>query len=91
MVIIFALINGVAPSVTWLLVPLSVIELYALSLGISVLFGAINVKFRDIASIWDVLVQALFYAVPIIYPIKMVLDVSDVAAKVILLNPIALF
>ena len=88
-VIIFALINGVAPSVTWLLVPLSVIELYALSLGISFLFGAINVKFRDIASIWDVLVQALFYAVPIIYPIKMVLDVSDVAAKVILLNPIA--
>ena len=88
-VIIFALINGVTPSVTWLLVPLFVIELYALSLGISFLLGAINVKYRDIASVWDVLIQALFYAVPIIYPMSMVIETSSVAAKVILLNPIA--
>ncbi len=88
-VIIFALINGVTPSVTWLLVPVFVIELYALSLGISFLLGAINVKYRDIASVWDVLVQALFYAVPIIYPVTMVLDVSHVAAQILLLNPIA--
>ena len=64
-------------------------ELYALALGISFLLGAINVKFRDITSIWDVLVQALFYAVPIIYPITMVASSSTLAAKVILLNPIA--
>ncbi len=88
-VIIFALINGVEPSLTWLLVPLSVIELYALALGISFLFGAINVKYRDITSIWDVCIQALFYAVPIIYPITMVAETSAIAAKVILLNPIA--
>lgn len=88
-VIIFALINGVEPSLTWLLVPLSVIELYALALGISFLLGAINVKYRDITSIWDVCIQALFYAVPIIYPITMVAETSAVAAKVILLNPIA--
>ncbi len=88
-VIIFALINGVEPSWTWLLVPLSIIELYALSLGISFLLGAINVKYRDITSIWDVLMQALFYAVPIIYPISMVTETSITAAKVLLLNPIA--
>ena len=40
-------------------------------------------------SIWDVLIQALFYAVPIIYPIAMVANSSGLAAKVILLNPIA--
>jgi ABC-2 type transport system permease protein len=40
-------------------------------------------------SIWDVLVQALFYAVPIIYPISMVANTSEIAAKIILLNPIA--
>ena len=88
-VVIFALINGVAPSLTWLLVPLSILELYALALGISFLLGAINVKFRDVTSIWDVLIQALFYAVPIIYPITMVANSSALAAKVILLNPIA--
>lgn len=88
-IIIFAFINGVTPSWSWLLVPLSLIEIYLLSLGIAFLFGAINVKYRDITSIWDVLIQALFYAVPIIYPISMVADVSTLAANVILLNPIA--
>lgn len=88
-VIIFALINGVTPSWTWLLVPLSLVELYTLALGISFLLGAINVKYRDITSIWDVCVQALFYAVPIIYPVSMVASSSVIAAKIILLNPIA--
>lgn len=88
-VVIFALINGITPSWSWLLVPLSILELYALSLGISFLFGSINVKYRDISSIWDVIIQAMFYAVPIIYPISMVIGVSDLAAKVLLLNPIA--
>ncbi len=88
-VAIFALINGVEPSWTWLLVPLSLIEIYALSLGIAFLLGAINVKYRDITSIWDVCIQALFYAVPIIYPISMVATSSTIAAKIILLNPIA--
>lgn len=88
-VVIFALINGVTPSWTWLLVPVLVLELYLLALGIAFLLGSINVKYRDIASIWDVVIQALFYAVPIIYPIAMVAGTSVWAAKVILLNPIA--
>ena len=88
-VVIFALINGVEPSLTWLLVPLSLIELYVLALGISFLLGAINVKYRDVTSIWDVCIQALFYAVPIIYPVSMVAESSVLAAKIILINPIA--
>ena len=88
-VVIFALINGVTPSWTWLLVPLILFEFYCLALGISFLFGAINVKYRDITSIWDVLTQALFYAVPIIYPISMIATTSEMAAKVLLINPIA--
>lgn len=88
-IVIFALINGVVPSITWLLVPFSLLELYILSLGIAFLLGAINVKYRDVTSIWDVLVQAMFYAVPIIYPISMVSASSVLAAKVILLNPIS--
>ena len=88
-VVIFALLDGVAPNWTWLLVPLVLVELYVLSLGISFLLGAINVKYRDITSIWDVCIQALFYAVPIIYPISMVASTSPTFAKIILLNPIA--
>lgn len=88
-IIIFAIINGVTPDWSWLLVPLSIVELYGLSLGIAFLLGAINVKFRDISSIWEVLTQALFYAVPIIYPISMVAARSTLAAKILLLNPLA--
>lgn len=88
-IVIFAFINGVTPSWSWVLVPISMLELYALSLGIALLLGSINVKYRDVTSIWDVLVQALFYAVPIIYPISMVATSSVFAAKLLLLNPIA--
>ena len=88
-IMIFALINGVTPSWSWLLVPLSLLEIYIFSLGISFLLGSINVKYRDIASIWEVLISAAFYAVPIIYPISMVANVNATAAKILLLNPIA--
>lgn len=88
-VVIFALINGVTPSWTWLLVPIILLEFYCLSLGISFLLGAINVKYRDITSIWDVIAQALFYAIPIIYPITMIANTSQTAAKILLINPIA--
>lgn len=88
-VVVFALINGVRPSITWLIVPVLVLELYALALGISFLLGSINVKYRDIGSIWDVCIQAMFYAVPIIYPISMVSSQNALAARVLMLNPIA--
>lgn len=88
-IIIFALINGVQFDLTWFLIIPAIFELYLLALGIAFLLGSINVKFRDITSIWDVLTQALFYAVPIIYPISMVAETSTKAAKFILIDPIA--
>lgn len=88
-VIIFALLNGVAPSLSWLLVLPLLAELYMLALGISLLLGAMNIKFRDVGSIWEVLMQAMFYAVPIIYPLSMVMNSSVIAAKIIMINPVA--
>ena len=93
-IIIFALINGIMPSFSWLLAIPAIIELYFLSLGIAFLLGSINVKYRDITSIWDVFVQALFYATPIIYKISMVAGTIEnpshpTIAKILLLNPIA--
>lgn len=93
-IVIFALLNGIAPSFTWLLAFPAILELYCLSLGIAFLLGSINVKYRDISSIWEVLSQALFYTIPIIYKISMVAGTADmpshpIIAKVLLLNPIA--
>ena len=93
-IVIFALINGIMPSFNWLLIIPAILELYCLSLGIAFLLGSINVKYRDITSIWDVFAQAMFYAIPIIYKISMVAGtIQDPShptiAKILLLNPIA--
>lgn len=88
-VIIFALLNGVVPSFSWLMIIPLLLELYFFSLGISLLLGSINVKYRDVGNIWDVLTQAMFYAVPIIYPLSMVMKTSTTAGKIIMLNPVA--
>ncbi|MBR3144221.1 ABC transporter permease [Candidatus Saccharibacteria bacterium] len=86
-IIIFTLISGITPSPAWLLAIPAIIELYLLSLGIAFLFGSINVKYRDITSIWEVIIQAMFYAVPIIYTIDLISNAT--LSKIILLNPIA--
>ncbi len=88
-VVIFALASGVSFSLSWLLVPILVLELYLLSIGLALFLGSINVKYRDIGSIWEVLLQALFYAVPIIYPLSLVVSYNEFAAKILMLNPIA--
>jgi ABC-2 type transport system permease protein len=49
-----------------------IIELVVLCLGISFLLSALYVKFRDFSHIWDVALQILFYATPIIYSLAIV-------------------
>ena len=76
---------------TWriLLVPLSIIQLYCLGLGVALLLASLFVYFRDVAHIWEVILQAMFYATPIIYPITMVANNPEFswAAKILMLNP----
>lgn len=88
-VIIFALFAGV--QFTWwvLLVPLGVIQLYAIAMGLAFILATLYVRFRDIGHIWDVILQAMFYATPIIYPLSMVSTDYPGIAKIMLLSPIA--
>ena len=89
-VLVFALFSGV--QFTWLvlLVPLSIIQLYALAIGLALVLSTLYVKFRDIGHIWDVILQALFYATPIIYPISMVINGGhETIAKIMMLSPAA--
>ncbi|MGH7158325.1 MAG: ABC transporter permease [Candidatus Saccharimonadales bacterium] len=46
-------------------------ELVVLALGVSFLLAALFVKYRDVSHIWEVILQIMFYAVPIIYPLTM--------------------
>lgn len=88
-VIVFGLVT--TAHFTWrvLLVPFNILQLYALSLGIALILATLYVHYRDIAHIWEVVLQALFYAVPIIYPLSMVQQHYPFIAKLMLLNPVA--
>lgn len=88
-VLVFALINGVDFHWSALIAIPLIIELYVLALGLAFGLSALYVKFRDITHIWDVLIQGAYFATPIFWPITMVLAVSPVAAKVLMLNPMA--
>lgn len=55
------------PPLTALLFPLLLIDLFFLTLGLSLILSVLNVKFRDINFIWQVIIQAGFFLSPIIY------------------------
>lgn len=94
-VLLFCLLSGQV-HFTWrvLLLPINFIEFYILALGCALLLATMNVYFRDIQHIWDVLQQTLFYATPIIYPLSMVEQrlgeqYGPLIEKIMLLNPVA--
>ena len=68
-VFIIAIFNGVEPSLNWFLIIPIIVQLFVLAQGLSFLLSALYVKFRDIIYIWEIFLQAGFYATPIIYPI----------------------
>lgn len=86
---VLMIINGVElnTSVVWL--PVFILEIYLLALGLAFLLSALNVKYRDTSHIWEIIMQAAFYATPIIYPLSIVIEKSEWAAKLLMLNPIA--
>lgn len=88
-VAIFMIINGVSLQLSALLLPLYVIEIYIIGLGLAFLLSSLNVKYRDTSHIWEVIMQAAFYATPIIYPMSVVIIKSEFIAKILLMNPVA--
>lgn len=83
---VFLIVSGAPLMWTLLLLPLAVLQLYALSLAVSFLLAALYVKFRDMEYIWEVVSQVLFYATPIIYPLSIV---PDVFVPLVMINPLA--
>lgn len=69
-----------------LYVPLIVALLFLMSLGLSLALAALNVFYRDVQFIWAVILQAGFFATPILYPVTIF---DETLQKVFLLNPVA--
>jgi ABC-2 type transport system permease protein len=84
-VFVFILVSGIDPRVEWLgLVPL-VVLLVLFATGMTMLLSALYVRYRDMQPIWEVVVQMLFYASPVIYVTSTFPDSVEQEAMV---NPI---
>jgi ABC-2 type transport system permease protein len=88
--VVFLALQEVEPRWSWLLVPIPVVLLAAGALGIGMLLSALYVRFRDIRPIWEVVLQATFYATPILYPVERVIEFSQTAATIAMMNPLAM-
>lgn len=84
----FVALNGVHLSWSVLLLPVVIFELYVFALALAFFLSAFNVRYRDIGYLWEILLQALFYATPILYSITLVTDKSHLIAQIMLLSPI---
>ena len=71
-VLLFALISGVTPMLSWLELPLILLLLVVFSTGLAMLLSALFVRFRDISPIWEVVSQIIFYGSPVIIPLAKV-------------------
>lgn len=85
----FMLFSGVELRSTILFLPFIILELYVFALALAFFLSALYVKYRDISYMWELLLQAAFYATPILYPMSFVTEKSTFLAKLILLNPMA--
>jgi len=86
-VLVFVLASGVSPRVEWLLAIPLVAVLIVFAIGTASLLSALYPRFRDLKPIWEVVVQVLFYASPILYAIEII--PNQTFQKLIMLNPIA--
>lgn len=89
LIVVFAFVFafGVEPAWTWLLLPLALVLLFALTAAVSMAVSVLYVRFRDVAIIWVVFAQVLFYATPILYPITAFH--SETLEHLLMINPLA--
>jgi ABC-2 type transport system permease protein len=90
-VLVFYIISGGRPRWQWVELP-GIILLFALFCsGLAMLLSSLYVRARDIDPIWDVVMQAMFYAAPIFYTLDVVREKtgSDTVPRILISNPFA--
>jgi lipopolysaccharide transport system permease protein len=64
---IFAWAYGVPLAFGWFSIPFLLLQSTLLSLGIGMLLGAYALQYRDVAHLWGIALQILFWLTPILY------------------------
>lgn len=66
--IIATLLYGLMPQISWLFIIVALLLTIFLTIGVSLWFSALNVKYSDVGKFLPILLQLLAYASPIFYP-----------------------
>lgn len=85
--IIFMVAFRVVPGISIAYFPIIFMFEFVIILGLSLALSALNVYFRDVQFIWAVIIQAGFFATPILYPITIF---PENVRWIVMLNPMAL-
>jgi ABC-2 type transport system permease protein len=88
-VFVFVFAWGVEPTWTWLLFPTALVALFVFTAAVSMALSVLYVRFRDVAIIWMVLAQVLFYATPVLYPLGPHGFEDKTIGKLLMINPLA--
>lgn len=84
----FFVFYGVAPSLLALATAIAyMFAIYVLVVSFSLIAAPLYLKFRDMEQIWEVMLQVLFFAAPIVYPLSVI---PEQYHKIMLLNPIGI-
>jgi ABC-2 type transport system permease protein len=84
--VIFMILGHV--SVSWnafIIIPI-LLELIIIGVAAAFFLSAAYVRYRDVSYIWEVILQAAFYATPILYPMS---RLPKSIGKILILNPMA--
>jgi len=84
MVSIYILLLFLGAKVSWVMVltPAAMLVTFLFVLGICMILGVLNVYFRDMAHITTVVMSAVMYTIPIMYPIAMIPDKYQILFKI---------
>jgi len=85
---VFMIFNHVHLTTSALLIFPLIAELFVVSIGVAFILSALFVRLRDVTYIWDIIVQAGFYATPILYLLSRP-GLPEIFKKLSILNPLA--
>ncbi len=81
---LFIALNGLVPRLDWLLLIGEALELYLFVLGLGLVLSVMYVRLRDVAQVWELALQLLFFLAPIVYPFTVV---PTRGRQIMMLNP----
>jgi len=66
---VFVAAKSVTPHLDWLWIPLLLFELILFTFAVGLVLATAFVRLRDVHQLWELILQLLFFASPIMYPV----------------------